>query len=185
MQFEDIKTDRLLIREYSDQYLEQLFEYRSDPRVYLWYTKKQNSIEDLKEYLKSNITEFDKDNGYSVFVILLEDKVIGDIAISYWDYDNERSALGYAIRPEYQRLGYGYEAVNALINFMFEVMKQNRIQAGVDYNNKASIGLLRKLGFRREGYFRQTEYKNGEWKDSCLYAILREDWVKNRSKEQK
>ncbi|MCE1169669.1 MAG: GNAT family N-acetyltransferase [Sphingobacteriia bacterium] len=117
MQFEDIKTNRLLIREYSDQYLEQLFEYRSDPRVYLWYTKKQNSVEDLKEYFKSNITEFNKDNGY----------------------------------------------------------------AGVDYNNKASIGLLKKLGFRREGYFRQTEYKKGEWKDSCLYAILREDWVKNNN----
>ena len=75
MPFQDIKTKRLVIREYSDMYLEQVFEFRSDPSIYSSYTKKQNTKDELKAYLKENITEFNKQDGYSVFLILLEEKV--------------------------------------------------------------------------------------------------------------
>jgi ribosomal-protein-alanine N-acetyltransferase len=157
-----------------------VFEYRSDPRIYESYTKKQDSKEALAEYLKKYITEFNKEDGYSVFVVFLQDKVIGEVAISYWDHNNEKNAIGYAIRPEYQRNGYAYEAVVAVIEYMFETMHRNRIQAGVDYDNIASIALLKKVGFKEEGHFRQTEYKNGEWKDSYLFALLKEDWIKTK-----
>ena len=182
MQFSFIKTKRLVIREYSDEYLAQVFDYRSDPRVYKTYTKKHDTKEDLAEYLKNNITEFNKDNGYSVFIVLLKDIVIGEVAISYWDYNNEKNAIGYAIRPEYQKNGYGYEAVLAVVEYMFERMGRNRIQADVEFDNAASIALLKKVGFKEEGLLRQVEYKNGQWNDSYLYAILKDDWIHKRDK---
>ncbi|MHB0897663.1 MAG: GNAT family N-acetyltransferase [Spirochaetales bacterium] len=178
MQFQSIKTKRLAIREYSDEYLDQVFEYRSDPRIYESYTKKHETKEDLKEYLKKYITEFNQEDGYTVFIILKNDKVIGEVAISYWDHNNEKNAIGYAVSPEYQKNGYAYEAVTAIVKYMFETMNRNRIQAGTDYNNEASIALLKKLGFKEEGHFRQAEYKNGEWRDSYLFALLKEDWLK-------
>ena len=180
MQFQDIKTNRLIIREYSNEYLDQVYEYRSDPRIYGHYSKKQNSKEELKEYLKKNITEFDKEDGYSVFVVLLNEKVIGEVAISYWDHNNEKNRIGFAIKPEYQQQGYGYEAVSAVVEYMFDTMHRNRIQAEHEYDNGASRALLKKLGFREEGHLRQTEYRDGEWIDSYCYGILREDWEKGR-----
>ena len=173
MQFQDIKTKRLVIREYSDMYLERVFEFRSDPSIYSSYTKKQNTKDELKVYLKENITEFNKQDGYSVFLILLEEKVIGEIAIMYWDHNNEKSEIGYAIGPMYRRKGYAYEAVSEIVKYMFETMKRNRLQAATDYDNNASRRLLMKLGFIEEGPFRQTEYKDGVWKNSCSYGLLR------------
>jgi len=176
MSFQGIKTKRLVIREYSDMYLDQVFEFRSDPSIYSSYTKKQNTKEELKAYLKENITEFNKLDGYSVLLILLDEKVIGEIAIMYWDHNNEKNEIGYAIGPMYRRNGYAYEAVSEIIKYMFETMRRNRIQASTDYDNESSKRLLKKLGFIEEGHFRQTEYKDGVWKDSCSYGLLKEDY---------
>jgi [ribosomal protein S5]-alanine N-acetyltransferase len=181
MPFQDIKTKRLVIREYSDMYLEQVFEFRSDQSIYSSYTKKQNTKDELKAYLNENITEFNKQDGYSVLLILLGEKVIGEIAIMYWDHNNEKNEIGYAIGPMYRRNGYAYEAISEIIKYMFEMLKRNRIQASTDYDNKASRRLLKKLGFIEEGHFRQTEYKDVVWKDSCSYAFLREDYEKHNA----
>ena len=42
--------------------------------------------------------------------------------------------------------------------------------------------VLKKVGFIEEGLLRQVEYKNGQWNDSYLYAILKDDWIHKRDK---
>ena len=51
-----------------------------------------------------------------------------------------------------------------------------RIQADTDPMNIASQRALEKAGFKREGILRKTYFCRGEWKDTVLYSVLREEW---------
>lgn len=56
--------------------------------------------------------------------------------------------LFYAISPAHQRQGYASEAAGALVDYAFNVLHLRRIIAETDYDNVASMGVMRKLGMR-------------------------------------
>lgn len=182
MNFKPIKTQRLEINLFEEKHLPELFRYRSDPSVFLFYSIEPKSIDELAVYLRDNITEFDDSNGYSVFCILLNNKVIGDISVKYWGFENKINALGFAIDPAYQNNGYAFEAVSSLITYIFLELNRNRIQATVDPKNKKSIKLLERLGFEREGIIKEVVYSNGIWEDEYLYALIKSDWERKNQK---
>ena len=68
------------------------------------------------------------------------------------------------------------EALPLLVRHAFEDLGLNRLEADVDPRNAASLHLLEKLGFRREGYLRQRYLQLGERQDSVLLGFLAEEW---------
>jgi ribosomal-protein-alanine N-acetyltransferase len=68
-------------------------------------------------------------------------------------------------------------AVRALAPFAFETLKLRRVEAACLPRNLASIRLLEKAGFVREGYAREYLCIDGRWQDHLLYALLRSDAV--------
>jgi [ribosomal protein S5]-alanine N-acetyltransferase len=58
--------------------------------------------------------------------------------------------LFWAIDPDQQRQGYATEAARALIDFAFQQLRVKRLIATTEYDNVASIGVMRKLGMRIE-----------------------------------
>jgi ribosomal-protein-alanine N-acetyltransferase len=68
------------------------------------------------------------------------------------------------------------EALTAVLNFGFKRLDLNRIEALVKPDNDASLGLLRKLGFREEGLLRQYGYWHGRYHDLAIYSILKSEW---------
>lgn len=84
----------------------------------------------------------------------------------------------YFIGENYQGKGFGTEAVKFLINFSFKKIKLRKISAEVYPRNKISIRLLKKLGFREEGYLRK-EYicrADKKIKDVVYFGLLKEDF---------
>jgi ribosomal-protein-alanine N-acetyltransferase len=75
----------------------------------------------------------------------------------------------------YARQGYMTAAVKALIPFAFGTLKLHRIEAACIPTNIASIRLLEKTGFKREGFARKYLCIDGHWQDHLLYARLEED----------
>ena len=75
----------------------------------------------------------------------------------------------------YARLGYMSAAVRAIIPFAFATLKLHRIEAACIPANVASVRLLEKTGFKREGFAREYLCINGVWQDHLLYALLRSD----------
>ena len=117
MKFEPIKTSRLVIVEYAPEYSNEVFAYRSLPEIYKPYTAKMDSPQALAEYFEEQITEFDNpEGGYSVFLILLNSKVIGEITVSFWDHNNEINEIGFAVHPDYQKQGFASEALKAFFH---------------------------------------------------------------------
>ena len=87
----------------------------------------------------------------------------------------QAGSIGYWVGAPFARQGYMTAALRALVPFGFGALRLHRLEAACIPNNAASIGLLEKTGFKREGYARQYLCINGIWQDHLLYARLRDD----------
>lgn len=83
--------------------------------------------------------------------------------------------LGYWMGAAYSRQGYMTAAVKLVIPFAFETLRLHRIEAACIPANVASIRLLEKTGFRREGFAQEYLCIDGAWQDHLLYARLKRD----------
>jgi len=81
-------------------------------------------------------------------------------------------SAGYWVGERYSRQGYMSAAMELFINYTFSVLKLHRIEAACLPANTASIGLLEKSGFEREGFAKQYLRIDGEWRDHILYALI-------------
>ena len=84
--------------------------------------------------------------------------------------------ISYFFTPSERDKGYGTEAVQLMIDYLFLSKELARIQAIADMRNKASQRVLEKAGFKREGTMRNCQFIRGDWRDHYLYSILREEW---------
>ena len=89
----------------------------------------------------------------------------------------QAGSIGYWIGAPFARKGYMTAAVRALVPFCFRTLRLHRLEAACIPANTASISLLEKTGFTREGYARSYLCINGIWQDHLLYARLADDPV--------
>lgn len=87
----------------------------------------------------------------------------------------QAGSLGYWIGARYARHGYMTAGVRAIVPFAFRTLSLHRLEAACIPSNAASVRLLEKTGFVREGYARAYLCINGVWQDHLLYARLRDD----------
>jgi [ribosomal protein S5]-alanine N-acetyltransferase len=87
----------------------------------------------------------------------------------------QAASLGYWIGAPYARQGHMTAAVNATVPFAFGTLKLHRIEAACIPANVASVQLLEKTGFKREGFARQYLCIDGIWQDHLLFARLKDD----------
>jgi ribosomal-protein-alanine N-acetyltransferase len=83
--------------------------------------------------------------------------------------------LGYWTGAAHARQGYMTAAVGGFLPFAFQTLRLHRIEAACIPANIASIRLLEKTGFRREGFAREYLCIDGVWQDHLLYARLKHD----------
>ena len=87
------------------------------------------------------------------------------------------SEVGYITVTEWQHQGVAGECVAALISHAFEVENQRRLIAEIDSENTASIALIERLGFKREGWLREHETTHQGLCDLLIYGLLRHEWA--------
>ena len=85
-------------------------------------------------------------------------------------------SIGYWIAKAHAHQGLMSDAIETLLPFVFDTLALNRIEAAFLPSNVASEGLLRKLGFRQEGYARGYLRIDGAWRDHMLFAMLASDY---------
>jgi ribosomal-protein-alanine N-acetyltransferase len=134
--------------------------------------------------LKRQITEWRRDEGYSLLVFdKSTDAVLGGIGLSNVRRGVAQTAsVGYWVGERYARKGFMTEALRAAMGFGFFQLGLHRIEAACLPSNVASKGLLLKAGFTQEGYARAYLRIEGEWQDHLLFAMLREDFEKASSR---
>jgi [ribosomal protein S5]-alanine N-acetyltransferase len=87
----------------------------------------------------------------------------------------QAGAIGYWVGAPFIRQGYMTAAMRALVPFCFGTLRLHRLEAACIPTNAASVALLEKTGFQREGYARAYLCINGIWQDHLLYARLKDD----------
>ncbi len=88
----------------------------------------------------------------------------------------EQLEIGYSLVPNERGKGYGTEALQMIIDYLFLSRDAIRIQVTTDPRNVASQKILDKVGFKKEGLLRKNFFMRGEWRDVYIYSLLREEW---------
>ena len=117
------------------------------------------------------------DQGYAFLIFRnSDDAIVGGLTLANIRRGvAQAGSLGYWVGAPYIRRGYMTAAVRALVPVAFDLLRLHRLEAACIPTNLASIRLLEKTGFRREGYARSYLCINGIWQDHLLYAKLQSD----------
>lgn len=113
-----------------------------------------------------------------VLVCLFTDaSIIGAISLSQIFRGGFQNAyLGYCVGAQYAGQGYMTEAFSLVLRYAFKHLKLHRLEANIQPGNVASIALVKRAGFVREGYSRRYLKVGGRWRDHERWAITIEDW---------
>ena len=130
-----------------------------------------------RQRLRRYAEDMRTDQAYPFFLFRGEDNaLLGGLALANIRRGvAQAGSLGYWTGAPFIRRGYMTAAVRALIPVAFDVLRLHRLEAACIPTNLASIRLLEKTGFRREGYARSYLCINGAWQDHLLYARLQSD----------
>jgi len=92
----------------------------------------------------------------------------------------QNAYLGYQIGAEFARQGYTTEAIALMLRYAFAELKLHRLEANIQPGNVASLALVKRAGFVKEGYSRKYLKICGRWRDHERWAILAEDWRRTK-----
>ena len=98
---------------------------------------------------------------------------LGWCGLTRYNPDHRSASLGYCLTEAAWGLGYATEAAGALLQWAFDTLDLNRVQAEADTRNAASARVLEKLGFVREGTLREDCVVDGVVSDSWVYGAAR------------
>jgi ribosomal-protein-alanine N-acetyltransferase len=169
-----ITTTRLVLRPMRPDDAPEVFILRSDARILRYLTiAPAKTLDDALSFIEK-ITGYIQRNETAFYGITTKetDKLIGTCTIWNLQPQNRRAEVGYALHPDYWGKGLAPEALAALIDFGFNVMKLHSLEAHVAPENTASIRVLEKTGFVKEAHFRENHFHEGKFFDSAVYSLL-------------
>ncbi|MEV8390629.1 MULTISPECIES: GNAT family N-acetyltransferase [unclassified Streptomyces] len=102
--------------------------------------------------------------------------VIGFARLAMDPHQQRAATIGFALRPDSWRVGYGRETVRLLLTLAFIDLDLHRVWAARAPMNTASAKTLLASGMTEEGVIRGHVHVHGAWRDSITYGILREEW---------
>jgi len=176
-----LETERLILRRIAMSDAKDIFAYSCDEEVarhVLWSAQKH--ISEAKEYCKYMMRRYKNDEPSSWGIIEKRTgRLVGTIGFMSYSEENASAEVGYSLARWLWNGGYMTEALIAVIDYAFESMDLNRIEAQHELTNPASGRVMEKCGMKKEGVLRQRLYNKGKYCDMALYSILRDDWKKN------
>jgi ribosomal-protein-alanine N-acetyltransferase len=169
-----IESARLNFRAYTIEDAADLNYIRSNPQVMKYMDSDyHNTLEDsIKDIERKQVLYKNKEGICWVIEEKSSGKFIGDFAFWKIDRKNHRAEIGYTLKPEYWGLGYMTETLNRLLKYGYENMNLHSIEANVNPSNENSRNLLLKLGFRKEGFYKENYFYNGQYLDSEIYGLI-------------
>lgn len=175
-----LMTEHFVLRPFQRADLEAFTAYRADPKVAKYQSWKDYCYSDaLALFEKMDYAQFGAADSWFQLAIVtaaagaIPTKLVGDLALHF--IDEQQVEIGFTIAPEYQGQHVAFEAVSALLDYLFIELHKHRVIAITDAQNLASCRLLEKLRFRREAHYVKNIFFKGAWGDEYLYAMLSEE----------
>ncbi len=131
------------------------------------------ALEQIREFRE------DASSGEGIRWIITErgrDEYVGDVGFFDFAPDHARAEIGFLLAKPLWNRGLMCEALAAVLGFGFLVKNLHRVEALVDPRNVASLRVLERAGFRREGVLRDYEFEREAFIDLVLLSLLRMEW---------
>lgn len=175
--FPVIETERLILRRITLKDRQELLDIYSDEDVMRFY-----GIYPVTELETVENLILDYEDGYignsSIrwgIEIKETEQVIGTCGFHNFFRMFAKCEMGYELNKNFWNKGYMKEALIAIIEYAFNFMGMNRIEAQVYPENIPSFYLLEKMGFTKEGLLRECAYFRDKFQDLFMYSILKKD----------
>jgi len=175
----ELNSARLRLRMLRASDVDALFALHSDPRVMrYWSTPAYTDVAQAQALFEKT------DRGvrcgeflYWAITVRGRDQLIGGCTLFSINATHARAEIGYALASDCWGRGYAQEALRAVLDHAFGVLRLHRIEADVDPRNAGSRRLLERLGFKHEGLLRERWRVAGEISDSAIYGLLADDYA--------
>jgi RimJ/RimL family protein N-acetyltransferase len=184
-----INTARLTLRLMTPQDVDDVFAYQSREdvcRYLLFEPRTRDEVIDRVDKF-SAATRLAADGDFLQLALELPAtadspaRVIGDSYFTIASLENSRGEIGWTMHPDFSGLGYASEAARAVLGIAFDTIGLHRVVAELDPRNDASIALCKRLGMREEAFFVKDLWFKGDWADTGMYALLRDEWLAARN----
>lgn len=174
---DNLTTERLRLRSFLATDSPAVFNYwQSDPG---W--------ERFNASVPANFTESDAEQFVSEMIardhahrpnwaITYEGAVVGIVSLTF-EQNHRIAVIGYGVHADIRGRGLVVEAASEVVGEAFTAHPDlTRLRAHTNAENKASMRVLEKLGFQREGILRKNQFVKGHFSDEAIYGLLREEW---------
>jgi [ribosomal protein S5]-alanine N-acetyltransferase len=173
-----LHTARLRLRPFGPADAEAIFALQSNRRVMRYWDSPPWSEPAQAERFIATCGQMEQEASGARLAIERIDKaiLIGWCSLFRLNREFRSAGIGYCLEEAAWGQGLATEAAGALVQWAFETLDLNRIQADLDTRNLASARVLEKLDFVREGTLREDCIVDGEVSDSWVYSLLRREW---------
>jgi [ribosomal protein S5]-alanine N-acetyltransferase len=173
-----LETERLVLRKITLSDADDVFEYASDNNVSKYTTWESHiTKEDTLAFLNVVIKKYENNQPSEWGIIYKEtNKFIGTCGWVYWNVAHNRAEIGYVLSREFWNKGVMSEVVKQIINFGFNNMNLNRIEARCVIENGGSERVMQKVGMTHEGIIREQMLVKGNYLSVNMYSILKKEW---------
>jgi RimJ/RimL family protein N-acetyltransferase len=173
-----LHTARLRLRPFRQTDADAIFALHSNPIVLrYWDSPAWSDPAKAARFLAISEQMEQEGSGARLAIERADDaSFIGSCNLFHWNPTYRSAKLGYVLDTPAWGQGFATEAAHALLQWSFNSLDLNRVQAETDTRNTASNRVLEKLGFIHEGTLRQDCIVDGEISDSRVYGLLRRDW---------
>lgn len=174
-----IETNRLILREYTMDDFDALYEILSDAQTMQHYPKRYDA-QGTRRWIQWNLDNY-RDYGFGLWAVVLKEsgEFIGDCGVTMQMIDGEKlPEIGYHIHKKFWRRGYGSEAARAVRDWAFTHTDYHCLYSYMKYTNVGSYSTAMACGMTRV-----KEYPDEVDGITYVYAISREAWQALKSNE--
>lgn len=185
--FSAIRTDRLVVRPMRSDDATGLFERRNDPQVAAFQSWQLPFPLERAVAMVEDVAAADGPTDGDWWMLAVADpetdEVLGDLALLLGN-EGRSAEIGYTFGPDSWGHGYAVEAVEALVEQLFDVFAVTRVSAMLHPDNRPSVMVLERTGFLFEGHTRLSYWVGDQNSDDLIYGLTRPDWEEWRDRVQ-
>lgn len=174
--FPGITTEKLLLRRMTEKDAGEILFLRSSKEVMKYIDRPRAiSMQDAEGFLDNVNSSLDANDGITWGITMKEnpEKLIGTIGYYRMKKEHYRAEIGYMLHPAFWKKGIMKEAILAVLEYGFNIMRLHSIEAHINADNAASAGVLEATGFIKEAHFKEDFFFDGTFRDTVIYSRLK------------
>lgn len=169
-----LEGGRILLRALEPEDVDILYRWENDTRIWhLSNTVAPFSRFVLEQYVMNSHEDIYKTRQLRLMIETTEQpKTVGSVDLFDFDPSHRRAGIGLIIAPEERRKGFASEALELLIDYCFATLMLHQVYCNITPDNKASLELFQKKGFKIIGSKKEWLLINNRWHDELLLQLI-------------